>query len=215
MKKYLILMICSAVLVLTCFTLPNITEHFAEDCATVPISTGIANESVSCKGIIEEISDNEFVACIQISEEDISKVEIGQSVDIHCSALGDKILKGELTELSNKAYQITYASMKITVVDAVVEFKETDPKLKSGYSVTADIIFSEIENATILPFEAVAQEKTGEYYIYRLEDGWAVKEYIDVEFEDEKGVVVSGEWAYDEICEAPDEFTADRVRVKK
>ena len=68
-------------------------------------------------------------------------------------------------------------------------------------------------DATILPFDAVAQEDDGRYYIYRILDGWATKEYIDVIFEEEKGFVVSKDKDYSNICENPDLFTEKKVRV--
>ena len=79
MKKYLILLIfglCTAVL---CQQIPNITKQFSKECYTVPIISAEANESVSCKGIILGNKDSGFKAKIQISEDDILRVEEGQS----------------------------------------------------------------------------------------------------------------------------------------
>ena len=98
--------------------------------------------------------------------------------------------------------------------DSVDDILDDDERLKSGYTVTAEIILNNIQDATILPFEAVAQEKNGDYYIYRLENGWAYKEYIEVSFEDEKGIVVENLNRAWQICENPASFSKDCVRVK-
>lgn len=214
MKKYLILLLFGVCTVILCQQIPNITNEFSKECFTVPIISAEANESISCKGVIVGNSDSGYKAKIQISEDDILRVEEGQSVLLHCNALGDTELKGELKNLSDKAYQTSYSTLKITVVDATIDILDDDERLKSGYTVTAEIILNNIQDATILPFEAVAQEKNGDYYIYRLENGWAYKEYIDVSFEDEKGIVVENLNRAWQICENPASFSKDCVRVK-
>jgi HlyD family secretion protein len=214
MKKYLILLIFGLCTVILCQQIPNITRQFSKECYTVPIISAEASESINCKGVILGNKNTGFTANIQISEDDILRVEEGQSVILHCNALGDTELKGKLTTLSDKAYQASYSTMKITVVDAVVDVLDDDTRLKSGYTVTAEIILNKIQDATILPFEAVAQENDGDYYVYRLENGWAYKEYIDVSFEDEKGAVVKNLDKSWQICENPAGFSKDSVRVK-
>lgn len=180
--------------------------------ADVPVETG---EKIQAgESILHYYKGSGFVVKMQISEEDIADIEIGQKVLLHCSALKDEVLEGTLTELSENAYQTTYATSKITVVDAVVSISEYNSKLKPGYSITAEIVLSETENAVILPFDAVAQDAGGEYYIYRVTNGWAVKEYIEVCFEDERGVVVNALSGLDGICENPEQFRHDRVRVQ-
>ncbi len=213
MKKYIILVIASIFLIAICLNIPKINDSFAKKCATVPILSATASEKITCKGVIKE--EDGFFASIQITEDDISLVKIGQKVQLHCNALGDAKLSGKIIKLSENAYQTTYAGMVYTVIDAKVELNEQNKNLKKGYSVTAEVILNEVEDATILPYEAVAREKSGRYYVYRIIDGWAVKEYLDVVFEDEKGVVVEKNKDYTNICENPESFTEDRERVNK
>ncbi len=215
MKKYLFLVLAGTLCIMLFQTLPILQNQFAAPCATVGVINDDASEVVSCKGVIQKEAKGGYVALLQISEDDISRIAVGQSVEIHCNALGNTVLAGELTTLSEKAYQTSYGSMKITVVDAVVTIEGGQDKLKSGYSTTADIVLTKEENATIIPFEAVAREKDGAYYIYRLENGWAQKEYIDVIFEDEQGVVVAGKPTLSVLCENPEQYKKDRVKVKE
>lgn len=178
------------------------------------VSAETGRKILAGESILHYYKGSGFVVKMQISEEDIADIEIGQKVLLHCSALKDEVLEGTLTELSKNAYQATYATSKITVVDAVASVSEYNSKLKPGYSVTAEIILSETDNAVILPFDAVAQDAGGEYYIYRATNGWAIKEYIDVCFEDERGMVVGALSGLEGICENPEQFRHDRVRVQ-
>ena len=213
MKKYFLLMVIGAFSFLCISQIPNISNEFAKTCSAVSVVNGIASESIFCKGIIEGGYDN-FIVRVQISEEDVSKIKVGQATKISCKALGDKVLQGKVKELSDFAYKITYGGVNVTVIDAVIELDESSKGLKSGYSVTAEIIYTELKNAVILPFEGVAQEKSGKYYVYRIDDNWAVKEYVEVAFEDEKGAVISGKCNFKTVCEEPESFSGDFVRIK-
>ncbi len=213
MKKYFLLFSFCLILVVCISQIPNISNQLAEECYTLSVVNGEAIESVSCKGVIEEAYDG-FIARVQISEEDINKVKVAQMAELSCKALGKKTLRGKVKELSNYAYKVVYGGVNITVVDAVIDFEEDYEGLKSGYSVTAEIIYTELKNANILPFEGVAQEKNGRYYVYRIDDNWAVKEYVDIAFEDEKGAVVLGECNFKTICEEPQKLSGDFVRIK-
>lgn len=213
MKKYFLLMVICAFFVVCISQIPNFSNQFGKECSAVSVVNSNAYERVFCKGIIEE-NYNTFLVRVQISEEDVYKVKNGQTAEVFCKALGDKKLLGKVSELSDFAYKITYGGNNITVVDAVIELDEDFKGLKSGYSVTAEIIYTELKNAVILPFEGVAQEKNGKYYVYRIDENWAVKEYVEIAFEDVKGVVISGECNFKTICEEPECFSGDFVRIK-
>lgn len=213
MKKYIFLFLCSIAVIIVTFQIPTISNEIATECSTVSVINGTATESVSCKGVIEE-KNGEFVAKVQISEEDIFRVKNGQSVRIICKAVGNVPLKGRVKELSDTAYQMLYATANITVVDAVIEIEKNNADLKNGYTITAEIIYSEVKDASILPFEGVALDKEGKYYVYKISDNWAIKEYVDVAFEDDKGAVLSKECEFETVCETPENLSGDFVRIK-
>ena len=213
MKKYFLLIFCVLLSLVCVINIPNISNEFAKECAVISIVNSTAVESVFCKGVVEE-EDGSFVVRVQISEDDISKIGIGDVVKVSCKALGDVILQGKVKALSDFAYKIVYGGVNITVVDGIIELNDLCDGLKSGYSATVEIIYTKLENATIIPFEGVAQENNGKYYVYRVDDNWAIKEYVNIAFEDEKGAVVFGECSFRAICEEPESFSGDFVRIK-
>lgn len=213
MKKYFILIAFCTIFAILISQIPYISNEFAKECYAVSVVNSTANRSVFCKGIVEQEYDA-FVVKAQISEEDICKVKIGQTAQITCKALGETDLIGRVKELSDFAYKTTYGGVNVTVIDAIIEFYENYEGLKSGYSVSAEIIYNQIKNAAILPFEGIAREDDGQYYVYRIDDKWAVKEYVEIAFENEKGAVISGECDFKKVCEEPERFSGDFVRIK-
>ena len=188
------------------FQIPNMTAALAKECAIVSVINGEASESIFCKGVVEK-SNESFIVKVQISEEDIGKISVGMPANITCKALGDKVLLGRVDEIFDYAYKISYGDAHITVIDAIIGFDE-------AYSASVDIVYTKLSNAVILPYECIATEKNGKNYIYRINKDWAVKEYVEVAFEDEKGAVLSGKCDFDTICEQPESFLGDYVRIK-
>ena len=213
MKKYFVLLVISVFSMFCVLQIPNITNELAKECSAVRVVNSTASESVFCKGVIEE-ELGKFIVRAQISEEDVYKVGVNKSVKITCKALGDRILYGKVKELSDYAYKIVYGGVNVTVIDTVIEFDKEYDNLKLGYTVTAEIIYTELENAVVLPYEGIAQEKDGKYYVYRINEDWAVKEYVEVAFEDEKGAVISGKCDFNKVCEEPESFSGEFVRIK-
>lgn len=213
MKKYFFL-ICLAVLGFVLVSqIPTISDSVSKECAVASVFSGEASEYISCKGIVEDFNEN-FLVNIQIGEEDVGKISVGMPANITCKALGDKVLNGKVESIGDFAYKISYGDISQTVIDAVVSFDGNYDELKSGYTASVDIIYTKIKDAYILPFDCVAQEKSGEYYVYKINENWAVKEYVDIAFEDEKGAVLSGKCDFKTVCEQPENLFGDYVRIK-
>ena len=213
MKRYIFLAICFVVCLTFVLQIPNISKLFARECSVASVVNADASESVSCKGIVEK-SNEEFLVKAQISEEDISKVCVGMQAKVTCKALGDKVLLGRLKKIYDYAYKVNYGDFVVTAIDVVISFDKEYEELKQGYTALVDIVYTKVNNADILPFECVAQEKNGKYYVYKINKNWAVKQYVDVAFEDEKGAVLSQKYDFNTICEQPESFFGDYVRIK-
>jgi len=92
---------------------------------------------------------------ITIGENDINKIEMGQKADIKLDAIENKIYKGVVKRFDEKGTVIQGVSkynLYISVIDA-------DEKIKSGMTVDADIITSEltdvlaVSNTAIKPYQ--------------------------------------------------------------
>lgn len=130
---------------------------------------------------------------ININENVISNVKIGQSVKITGNAFGDYVYTGVLSELADEAKTITSVTgtSTETIVEGYVDITNPDAKLKPGYTVKADIITNTVKDAIIVPYDAVVQDNNNNKYVYKIVDGWAVKQFFNEAFETGEGVAVS------------------------
>jgi HlyD family secretion protein len=93
---------------------------------------------------------------VEVNENDIVNVKMGNPVSITVDAYGDRIFNGTVHEISNSAIskaagtqeEVTNFSVKIRIINH-------DRLLKPGMSATADIESVRIKNALVVPIQSV------------------------------------------------------------
>lgn len=89
---------------------------------------------------------------MSIDELDISKVSVGQSVQVTADAIEGKTYTGEITKVS----LMGQTSGGVTSYPVTVRIDETDG-LRPGMNVDAEIVLSQAEDALAVPVEAVSR----------------------------------------------------------
>lgn len=116
---------------------------------------------------IEDTSAYEVSA--EISEYDISKVEVGQKVVMKTNATGEEELEGKVKEIAPRATEgssdVTYTV--VTSVDTPCE------ALKMDMTAKISIILESKENVLTVPYDAVQEDEEGNYYIEVVSEGTA------------------------------------------
>ena len=102
---------------------------------------------------------------LSVSEKDINKVEIGDSVKITMTASSD-VINGFITSVS----EVGSYSSSGSYFTAVVTF-DNNGKQKIGMSATYEIIIESAENVIAVPVEAIQTSDEGKYVIVVKEDG--------------------------------------------
>lgn len=129
------------------------------DCVLISSSLPNAEEICTTSHYIEIQSIETLSMNLSISETDISKVEIGDVVDITVTATGEKI-EGRITSISEVG---TYSSSG-SYFSSVVTF-ENNGNLKIGMSATCEIIIESAENVVAVPLEAIQTSDEGKYVV--------------------------------------------------
>ena len=131
------------------------------------------------------VISSQFIIKADINETDIAKLNPGQKVEITLDAYPDKLLQGEISEISpiskNLAGIVSF-EIKVKPDDSAQSY------LKYGLSANVTIIISKVENVLYVPLQSVYEENG--------------KKYVDVlaeNNESKKVEITTGNYNYDYI----------------
>lgn len=106
--------------------------------------------------IVKISPDRQMEASITVDEADILSLELGQKADVTVSSIGDDTLEGVVTEIDK-----TYASGYYTALVTLDKVEGMIP----GMTASVDIRIDGVENAILIPTDALHQTSNG-YYVY-------------------------------------------------
>ena len=97
---------------------------------------------------------NEMEVVVEVNENDILNVEIGDKVDIEVDALANQNFKGIVSEIANSADYIGISADQLTTFKVKIEIIDV-ANFKPGMTATVDIITAKINNALSVPIESI------------------------------------------------------------
>lgn len=93
---------------------------------------------------------------VDVNENDIVRVEVGDSVDIEIDALADEVFKGIVTEISQLASTMGAGTQNaITNFKVTVEMISNPPEIRSGMNATVEILTDKKIDVVGIPIRAV------------------------------------------------------------
>lgn len=125
---------------------------------TAPISgsifsTGDADDA-SLTDVVTISPDVSMSVTITVDESDILSLELGQTADVTVSSVSDDTLSGTVTEIDKTASSGYYT--------AVITLDKLEGML-SGMTASVDVRIEGVDDAVIIPVEALHQTSTGAY----------------------------------------------------
>jgi HlyD family secretion protein len=129
------------------------------------INGEVGETATTASEFISIITAENFEIKANISEVDISKIKIGDEVEITFDALGpEKEFKGEVVEIDPAETEISgVIYYKVTTM-----FTADSEIIKPGMTANLDIMTARKENVLMIPFQAL-KEKDGQKYVQILE----------------------------------------------
>lgn len=166
----------------------QVTSSFDGVIESVSVTTGdfVAQDTT----IASMVSGEDLIVNIQVPENKISKVAIGQNAEITGEGFEDDKYSGVVSSISPSARKAIIGNSQETVIDVLVKINNPDEKIKCGFSAKADIIIEEPCKVATVPYEALLQEADGREYVYVVENGVAAKRYIKTNKELSDGIEV-------------------------
>jgi len=113
----------------------------------------------------------------EISEVDISKVKLGQTVEIKLDAFSDSVYSGKVISIANLA-QFKGDDSKIKIFPVEILIEGTSQKFLPGMTVSCRIIVDRIDDVLYIPLEALFVEGGKNYVYTRTGNSYRKKEVV-------------------------------------
>ncbi len=140
-----------------------VTELTVEEGATVAKGTRLLSIA----------STDDVEVNFQITKADMTRVRVGQAVDI---TVNGESYEGEVIRISGSA---TKNASGVPVVDAKIRIKNPDDKLILGVEASNKIHTNHAEDVVVIPYEYVGSDADGDF-VYLFRDGQAVRQNVVV-----------------------------------
>lgn len=109
---------------------------------------------------------DEMISKTYVNEIDISKVEVGQKVEIEVDAFPDKKYTGVVTEMANIGEQLKNSNAK--VFEVIIQVNEFDSILRPAMTTMNKVITNVVDKALYIPIECIQNNEEMAYvYISR------------------------------------------------
>ncbi len=138
--------------------------------------------------VVAKLPDlSEMISVTYVNEVDISKVDIGQEVEIGIDAFPEKSYSGKVVDVANVGETIPKTDAKVFKV--TVKLNQTDSLLRPSMTTSNEIITDRLNQATYIPLEALHGNDTTNFVF--LKDGFsAVKQEVVPGISSENEVIV-------------------------
>lgn len=130
----------------------------ASDAASASDSSSASDDSSSDSTVLTMDPDKQMTINVSVDESDILSVKTGQSAEVTIDSLGTDTYSGTVTEVDTMAT----SSSGVSSYTALVTIDKTDSML-SGMSASVSIITDSVENALLVPADAVHQTSSTAY----------------------------------------------------
>ncbi len=150
-----------------------------------------ADEIFEKNALIMKISEeNSLEVPVNISENYIGSISIGQKAEVKFNAIPDRVFGGKVTKIADEAAVTSGLTGKETTVEVTVTLDKGDKELKAGYSASCTIKLSTDENVIVLPYELLRSDDGGDY-VYLAIKNKAHKRYVTIGKEYKNGAGIS------------------------
>ena len=120
---------------------------------------------------------NELKVKTEISEVDISKIQLKQTVEIKLDAFSDTVFAGEVISIANLA-QFKGGDTKIKIFPVEILIDGTSEKFMPGMTVSCRIIVDKIDSVLYIPLEALFMEVEKNYVYARSGNSYRKKKVV-------------------------------------
>ena len=123
-----------------------------------------SDDSSDTSSVFEICPDKTMTVSVSIDETDILSLSIGQKVDVTVTSISDETFEGQITEIDRTGT----SSNSVTTYTASIQIEKAEGML-AGMSASANISITSVENALIIPVDAL-NKTSSTAYVYTTYD---------------------------------------------
>ncbi|MFZ4520987.1 MAG: efflux RND transporter periplasmic adaptor subunit [Bacteroidales bacterium] len=147
--------------------------------------------------IVAELPDlSEMISKTYINEIDISKVKVGQKVQIGIDAFPEKKFTGTVTEVANIGEQQQNSNAKVYEVKIVL--KEVDSILRPAMTTKNKILTNVVENVLFIPIESIFNNDSVTF-VYKKDGNSVTRQQVIVGQSNENEIIIKAGLQADDI----------------
>jgi HlyD family secretion protein len=210
-------------------TVQKLQDQLDDSIIKAPINGSVTLVNVivgnMASGILFEVENiGSLKVTTGIKEFDVSKVKVGQKVEIKTDSTGDKVIKGTVTLIAPAASKGTNGqtvSSSDVQFDSEISIDDKDPNLKIGMNARLNITIAEKKDIYSVPFDAITQNAAGDNVIYIAEkqgSSYIVKELpVKTGLETDFYIEISGDNVVDGLLVVSNPGTIkpdDKIKLK-
>ena len=172
---------------------------------------GIGSTVNAWENVVAELPDlSEMISKTYVNEIDISKVKVGQPVNIGIDAFPEKNFTGKVSEVANIGEQLQSSNTK--VFEVRIKVNEFDSILRPAMTTKNTIITAVIDNVTFIPIEALFSNDSLSY-VFRKDGRSITKQQVIAGLSNENEIIIkTGLKAEEEVLLTPPE-NGDQMKL--
>ena len=160
---------------------------------------------------------SQMISKTYVNEIDISKIKVGQSVDIGIDAFPEKKFTGKITEVANIGEEMRNTNAK--VFEVKIKVNEFDSILRPSMTTKNAIITSIVKNVIYLPIECIHSEDSLTF-VYKKDGGRITRQEVEVGQSNENEIIIKSGVTVDEevlltVPEKPERLKVVHLNRKK
>lgn len=128
------------------------------------IDDSSSDSSEDTSTVFEICPDKTMTVSVSIDETDILSLSVGQKVDVSVTSISDETFEGQITEIDRTGT----SSNSVTTYTASIQIEKAEGML-AGMSASANISITSVENALIIPVDAL-NKTSSTAYVYTTYD---------------------------------------------
>lgn len=138
--------------------------------------------------VVAELPDlSDMISKTYVNEVDISKVKVGQDVELQVDAFPDNKYSGQVLQVANIGEQLRGYDAK--VFEVVVQVNEVDSILRPAMTTSNEIVTETFQDATFIPLEALQTDSLT--FVYKNENGATVRQEVITDLTNNNEIIIS------------------------